>query len=125
MRIPPLIVLVALVGFAIGGTARAEGPASDNSTIPGTVSGAGAAEGQENVLPTPVPDVPKVKPGVYPYNQPPSPPSPTTSAPAATGKFSPPVNQGPVTGYGAGGMGTVPGSPANPPYSFGGTGRPR
>ena len=122
MRTHWLILLAALIGFAFGDAASAAGPTTDNSTIPGTVDGAGAAGNGENVLPTLVPDVPKVKPPTYPYNQPPSPPNPTTSAPASTGKFSPPPNQGPVTGYGAGGMGTVPGSPANPPYSFGGTG---
>ena len=43
-------------------------------------------------------------------------PAPVYTAPA-TAKPSPaPSNAGPVTGYGAGGMQTPPGSPPNPPY---------
>jgi hypothetical protein len=36
---------------------------------------------------------------------------PSVSAPVGAAP-----NLGPVTGYGPGGMGTIPGSPANPPY---------
>jgi hypothetical protein len=38
-------------------------------------------------------------------------PAPALSAPVGAAP-----NLGPVTGYGPGGMGTIPGSPANPPY---------
>ena len=40
--------------------------------------------------------------------------------PTADGQFAPPPNQGPITGYGPGGMGLPPGSPPNPPYTHGG-----
>ena len=120
MRIRWLIVLTAMMGLAAGGSALADGTQS-----PGAASGGSSTGNQQNVLPTPLPEVPKVKPGTYPYNQPPSGPNPATSAPAPAGKFAPPPNQGPVTGYGPGGMGTPPGAPPNPPYSFGGTGAPR
>ena len=120
MRIRWLIVLPALCGLALGNAARA-----DDSSAPAASGGNTSAGKQQNVLPTPVPDVPKVKPGAYPYNQPPTGPNPAKSAPAPAGKFAPPPNQGPVTGYGPGGLGTPPGAPANPPYGFGGTGAPR
>jgi hypothetical protein len=87
--------------------------------------GAASSGGQPGVLPTPVPDVPSAKSGVYPYNSPPSTPSSSSTAPTPAGQFAPPPNRGPVTGYGPGGMGTPPGAPANPPYSFGGVGPSR
>ena len=125
MRSRWLIVLAFMMGLAIGDAACADSPVADNSAAPGASGGTSSTDKQQKVLPTPVPDVPKVKPGPYPYNQPPSAPNPATSAPAPAGQFAPPANQGPVTGYGLGGMGTPPGAPANPPYSFGGTGAPR
>jgi hypothetical protein len=38
------------------------------------------------------------------------------TAPSVSAPVGASPNLGPVTGYGTGGMGTVPGSPANPPY---------
>lgn len=79
---------------------------------------AGAADfeaGEPMAIPTPLPDVPSVRPS--------APVGGLASAPApASPNFAPAPNMGPVTGYGAGGMGAMPGAPANPPYSRGGLG---
>ena len=45
-------------------------------------------------------------------------PVPRPSAPAPF--YAAPINPGPVTGYGPGGMALPPGSPPNPPYPAGG-----
>jgi hypothetical protein len=69
--------------------------------------------GEPMALPTPVPDVPSVRPSASVRG--------LASAPApASPHYAPAPNVGPVTGYGPGGMGAVPGAPANPPYSPGG-----
>jgi hypothetical protein len=48
---------------------------------------------------------------------PPRPPAYPLSAPSVPlGQIGAAPNPGPVTGYGPGGMGRIPGSPANPPY---------
>ncbi len=46
----------------------------------------------------------------------PSAPPPSYAAPAP-GQFGGPPNNGPVTGYGPGGMQPLPGAPPNPPYN--------
>jgi len=38
------------------------------------------------------------------------------AAPSVSAPVGAAPNLGPVTGYGTGGIGTIPGSPANPPY---------
>jgi hypothetical protein len=38
------------------------------------------------------------------------------TAPSVSAPVGAAPNLGPVTGYGPGGLGTIPGSPANPPY---------
>jgi len=71
--------------------------------------------GEPMALPTPVPDVPSVRPS--------APVSGLANAPAPMPpRYAPAANVGPVTGYGPGGMGVMPGAPANPPYSSGGFG---
>jgi len=44
-------------------------------------------------------------------------PPPAYPAPAP-GQFANPPNNGPVTGYGLGGMQPMPGTPPNPPYTY-------
>jgi len=74
--------------------------------------------GQPMAIPTPVPGVPSVHPS--------APVGGLASAPApAAPHYAPAPNLGPVTGYGPGGMGAMPGAPANPPYSSGGFGARR
>ncbi len=71
--------------------------------------------GQPMAVPPNLPGVPPVTPGIY--SQQPPPGLPHVSAPAPSpGQFAPPPNQGPVTGYGPGGMAPIPGAPQNPPY---------
>jgi len=80
--------------------------------------------GQPIARPTPVPDVPSVGPDIYSTSPPPGVQRTAPSSPPV--RYAPPANVGPTTGYGPGGMAPVPGAPANPPYSFGGTsGQPR
>jgi hypothetical protein len=71
--------------------------------------------GEPMAIPTPVPDVPSVRPSQSfdGLANAPAPESP---------HYAPAANFGPVTGYGPGGMGAMPGAPANPPYSGGGFG---
>lgn len=71
--------------------------------------------GEPMALPTPVPDVPSVRPS--------APVDGLANTPAPMSPYyAPAANVGPVTGYGPGGMGAMPGAPANPPYSSGGFG---
>lgn len=120
------IVIAAWTALAITNIACADDDPVLNAPPPlaGT-HGKASSGGEPGALPTPVPDVPPAKPSAYPYNSPASKPSPSATAPAPSGQYAPPPNRGPVTGYGPGGMGTAPGSPANPPYSFGGVGPTR
>ena len=105
-----LAILWLLACGSLGGGAAADELAQ--STPPG---------GQPIARPTPVPDVPSVGPDIYSSSPPPGvqktapPPSPPPV------QYAPAPNAGPTTGYGPGGMAPVPGAPANPPYSFGGT----
>jgi hypothetical protein len=66
----------------------------------------------------PVPGVPTVAPPIqgspqtrqpYVYSPGPSPP---------TSQYSQPLNRGPVTGYGPGGLAQPPGAPSNPPFHY-------
>lgn len=75
--------------------------------------------GQPIARPTPVPDVPSVGPDIYSTSPPPGVQRTAPASPPV--HYAPPANVGPTTGYGPGGMAPVPGAPANPPYSFGGT----
>ena len=127
MRRRQLIVIAAWIALAVTNAACAgdDDPVMNAPAPLAGAHGAASSDAQPAVLPTPVPDVPPAKPPVYPYNSSPSAPRPSTTAPAPAGQFAPPPNNGPVTGYGPGGMGTPPGAPANPPYSFGGLGSPR
>lgn len=66
----------------------------------------------------PVPEVPPVLPPIegspptrQPYLYRPGPTVPS-------GQFSQPLNPGPVTGYGPGGLAQPPGAPSNPPFHF-------
>ena len=127
MRYRWVIVIAAWIAIAAANAACAGADDPVMSAPPPLAGAHGAASSgsQPGVLPTPVPDVPPAKSPAYPYNSPPSTPSPSVTAPASAGQFASPPNRGPVTGYGPGGMGTSPGSPANPPYSYGGIGPPR
>lgn len=78
-------------------------------------------------MPLTLPGPPLHNPEVQYFPPPPEPseygrgPAPVPR-PAANSQpfYSPPPNLGPVTGYGAGGLQQVPGSPPNPPYPPGG-----
>ena len=61
-----------------------------------------------------------VPPSLSPFTRTPPPePLPPPAFPApAPGQFGGPSNNGPVTGYGPGGMQPVPGAPPNPPYTY-------
>ena len=107
-----LMILTLLAGSAV--VLRATDARAQN-TPPG---------GQPIARPTPVPDVPSVRPDIYSTSPPPGVQRTAPTSPPV--QYAPPANVGPTTGYGPGGMAPVPGAPANPPYSFGGTsGQPR
>src|SRR5258708_2149176 len=62
-----------------------------------------------------VPEAPTVSP--IPSSSPLRLYQPAPAAPA--GQFAAPLPSGPITGYGPGGMAHEPGTPANPPWSYG------
>lgn len=78
--------------------------------------GAAAPSAGDPSVIIPVPEVPSVAPPIegspqtrQPYLYAPGPTAPQ-------GQFSRPLNPGPVTGYGPGGMAKPPGAPSNPPF---------
>lgn len=112
-----LLAVLTLLATGTLGTAIARSDELAQSTPSG---------GQPIARPTPVPDVPSVGPDIYSSRPAPGvqKTAPMPSTPPV--QYAPAPNVGPTTGYGPGGMAPVPGAPANPPYSFGGTsGQPR
>jgi len=106
----PILTAAALLIIAAPLAAANAQPAAPLFTPVADVEG-----GEPMALPTPVPDVPAVRPSLYSGG--------LASSPAPESpRYAPSPNIGPVTGYGPGGMGIAPGSPANPPYSGGGLG---
>jgi hypothetical protein len=75
-----------------------QSPAGTGAIFPETEPGAAASRATVSPLPP--------RPPLYPLPAPVVPEGPIGAAP----------NPGPVTGYGPGGMGRIPGAPANPPY---------
>ena len=87
----------------------------------GAAPAADAQREAPRIIPTPVPQVLPVQPQIgagsserepFLYQSGPTAPTP---APVVTPRY-----QGPITGYGPGGMGYPPGAPPNPPYYPGG-----
>jgi len=90
-------------------------PVATASARPAFTPVADVESGEPMAIPTPVPDVPPVRSSSFGGG--------LGSSPAPTAPYyAPGPNAGPVTGYGPGGMGIAPGSPANPPYGGGGLG---
>lgn len=125
MRIWILAGLV-IAALALGGTAPAQtytDPSGKTQPAPG-LRGETPAGGQPAAVPPALPGVPPALPTIYSQKPPPGLPTSPSATPPTPGQFAPPVNQGPVTGYGPGGMAPMPGAPPNPPYSYGGPSGP-
>lgn len=126
MNLRPIII-AALIAALLGSAAQAQtytDPSGKTQPAPG-LRGETPSGGQPMAVPPTLPDVPPTLPSIYSQKPPPGLPPPPSGAPASPGQFAPQPNQGPVTGYGPGGMAPAPGAPANPPYSYGGaSGRP-
>jgi predicted small lipoprotein YifL len=99
--------------------AQQTGPSATQSAQTSATSGSIADPPDEsNTLIIPVPGVPTVAPPPegspvtrQPYVYSPGPSVPTT-------QYSQPLNRGPVTGYGPGGLAQPPGAPSNPPFHY-------
>jgi hypothetical protein len=74
-------------------------------------------------LPSPFPEVLPAAPNRVPAPAwaPPTSTAPQPAARLPDAAFSQPFTNGPITGYGPGGMAHEPGTPSNPPWHYGGT----
>jgi predicted small lipoprotein YifL len=100
--------------------AQQTGPSATQSAQTSATSGTLVDPPVDNASPLiiPVPGVPSVAPSPVgspvtrqPYVYSPGPSVPTT-------QYSQPLNRGPVTGYGPGGLAQPPGAPSNPPFHY-------
>jgi hypothetical protein len=121
-----LIAAAALLALAACG--RATQPPSRPAAVAGPPVSAPAPAAPDAttneappLIPTPVPGVPPPQaqtPAKPPFVYQPGATIPALPAPSLASPY-----QGPITGYGPGGMGYPPGARPNPPYFFGGAPR--
>jgi hypothetical protein len=116
LRLAAGIALLALLGAAAHSQTFTD---PSGKTQPSTlVDQETYSGGQPMAVPPALPGIPPTFPSIYSQRPPPGLPSYSGVA-TSPGQFAPAPNQGPVTGYGPGGMAPMPGAPPNPPYSFG------
>jgi hypothetical protein len=118
-----LIAAAALLALAACGRATQPPPRPAVIAVPPVSVPAPDATTNEAppLIPTPVPGVPPAQaqtPSRTPYVYQPGATIPALPAPSLGSPY-----QGPITGYGPGGMGYPPGARPNPPYFFGGAPR--
>lgn len=119
----PQIAMLGLIALLLASCGPPERPPPPYFAIPKgppPVANAAVPEGAPGVAPVIVPN-PSVQ-----YFLPSHPedlgrgPEPVPRPAAASPFYSAPINPGPITGYGPGGMAQPPGAPLNPPYPAGG-----